>query len=167
MEAACQDSSLQTPVGFVVAVQPFSPPVLLTGYFYWHPDDMCRVRIEQQTCNKSRVWFFSVVKQHAAEMLPLSLISSAANTQKKSSFGFGIGFHLCRRVCYPSVCFPFLASQKPSSEESSSASLTIISDLWPFSRCQIKSTFLTSKQCSSQKSEDHGGDLHFSRLQPP
>lgn len=55
VEAACQDSSLQAPVGFVVALQPFSPHVLLTGYFYWHPDDMCGVRIEPHTCNKSHV----------------------------------------------------------------------------------------------------------------
>lgn len=29
--------------------------ILLTGCFYRHPDDMCRVSTEQQTCNKSHV----------------------------------------------------------------------------------------------------------------
>lgn len=67
------------------------PPVLLTGSFYWHPDDMCLVSIEQQTCNKSHIWFFLSLSNmqlrrflldSSEAVADLSLISSAWNTQK-------------------------------------------------------------------------------------
>lgn len=58
----------------------------------------------------------------------LSLIPSAAKTVKASSFGFGIGFHLCRWLCYNSVYFLFLTSQEATQKNFSRQEFLCVPD---------------------------------------
>lgn len=139
---------------------------------------MFSVRTDLQTCSKSHLRFFLTSSSNMQPRgFPLFLIPSAAKTVKASSFGFGIGFHLCRWLCYNSVYFLFLTSQEVSQKKLLQARVplrpwlpVLIADLSPSAESNLLFSPLSSARARRAKTTEeififHDCSLHKLRVE--